>query len=218
MMREITFSADDGVRISASFATPGAEGADFPAVILIHEGESDRSEWGEFFDKILRQDFVVLSYDIRGHGASEKVADLDSLYNDSNQAPRDLVAAISFLRSDRRVDSSRIGIVGASLGGNLACVGSSELGVKTAVVISAKTTAAQNLAGKEELGLRSVFYIASEGDEEGQRAQWAKELHGKTQDPAKIKIVAASSAHGVNIFEDLPEVEEEILEWLRESL
>jgi dienelactone hydrolase len=217
-MSEVSLVADDGVRIGGTLAIPGNEKGDFPAVILIHEGESDRREWDGFFAKVLEQEMVVLSYDIRGHGTSDEVADLDSLYNDPNQAPRDLLAAVAFLQSDRRVDPARLGIVGASLGGNLACVGNSEMGVKSAVVLSAKTSAAQNLAGKDDLDLRSVFTIAAEGDDEGRRVQWAEELHEKTCEPRKIRIVANSSAHGVKIMEEFPEVADEILEWLRETL
>jgi dienelactone hydrolase len=218
-MSEESLIAEDGIRLGASFAVPGGEGTNWPAVILIHEGESDRTEWDGFFEKVLGQNMVVLAYDIRGHGTSDRVPDLDSLYNDPHQAPRDLAAAISFLRSDQRVDPARLGIVGASLGGNLACVGVSEMDVKTAVVLSAKTSAARNLAGQEDLVmLRSVFYIAAEGDEEGARERWAEELHGKTQAPRKLKIVSNSSAHGVKILQDCPELTEEILEWLRDTL
>ena len=217
-MKDVSFRTDDGIDIKGSMAIPERDNDKYPAVILIHEGESNRSEWSGFFEKVSGEGFAVLSYDIRGHGSSNKVDDLDSLYNDPHQAPRDLKAAITFLKLQPQVESSRLGIVGASLGGNLACVGKAEMEIKTAVVISAKTSAVFNLAGKDNLELKTVFYIASDGDEGGQRTDWAEELHAKTSNPTKVKIVSDSSAHGVKIFEDLPEVEEDILQWLKQTL
>ena len=92
------------------------------------------------------------------------------------------------------------------------------MGIKTAVAISAKTSAVVHLAGKRALNLRSVFYIASEGDQGGKRAEWALELFEKTASPKKIEIVKHHSGHGVTILQESPEVWEKILTWLEETL
>ncbi|MFQ5706592.1 MAG: alpha/beta hydrolase [bacterium] len=214
----ISFQTADGFTIQATLGLPATTKERLPAVILIHQGGSDRTEWTPFFSKLQKENYVVLAYDVRGHGASDKVKSVYALFDDPKQAPLDLRAALQYLRSLSQVDSQRIGVVGASIGANLACVASSEMGVKTAVAMSGKTSAVFNLAGKKLLKLHSIFYIASAGDQGGKRAQWARELYEKTQKPHKIEIVKNSSAHGVSIFDDAPDLANQILAWLRNTL
>ncbi len=215
---KIKFTTDDDFNISAIIGKPESIDDDIPAVILIHQGGSDKSEWYGFFEQLVKQNYIVLAYDIRGHGESDKVGNIYALFNDPNQAPHDLFAAIEFLKDYDNVDSDRIGIIGASIGANLACVGISKMNIKTAVAISAKTSAVENLSGEKELNLRSIFYIASDEDQNGKRVQWARELYKITKPPKKIEAVANSSAHGVSIFKDRPQVKNEILNWLKETL
>ena len=90
--------------------------------------------------------------------------------------------------------------------------------IKTAVVISGKTSAIENLNGVKELHLKSIFYIAADGDQNGKRIKWAKELYERTEPPRKIETVVNSSAHGVRILKDKPQVKNEIIKWLNDTL
>ncbi len=215
---KITFTTDDGFNISAIIGKPEKIDGDLPAVILIHQGGSDKSEWDGFFDQLVKQNYIVLAYDIRGHGESDKVDNIYALFNDPNQAPHDLFAAIEYLKEYDNVDSDRLAIVGASIGANLAIVGISKMNIKTAVAISAKTSAVENLNGEKKLHLKSIFYIAADGDQNGKRVEWAKELFERTKPPRKIETVVNSSAHGVKIFKDKPQVKNEIIKWLKVTL
>ncbi|MDN5202099.1 alpha/beta fold hydrolase [Fulvivirgaceae bacterium BMA10] len=218
--KEVSFKTEDGFTIKATLQTPET-GSNLPAVILIHQGGSDRSEWKSLVKKLGEQQFITLAYDVRGHGSSDKVESISSLFNDPNQAPLDMKAAITFLRNHEKVDPFRIAIVGASIGGNLACVGSGDLayGIKTAVSMSAKTSAVKNLAGEgKQLSIKSVFYISSEKEQKGTRAKWSRELYDQTSEPKKITIVEGSRAHGVGIFKDDPKLEDDIINWLKKTL
>jgi len=168
--------------------------------------------------KLLAAQYVVLAYDVRGHGESDPVESISQLFDDPNLAPNDLVAALGYLRVLKGVDADRIAVVGASIGANLAAVASSEMDIKTAVAISGKTSAVHNLAGKESLSLNSVFYISSAGDQGGRRAEWAQEMYEQTEGPRAVEIVEGSSAHGVSIFADDSELEAKILAWLENQL
>lgn len=215
---KIIFTTDDGFNISAIIGKPEEIDDDLPAIILIHQGGSDKSEWNSFIDQLVKQNYIVLAYDVRGHGESDKVSNVYALFNDPNQAPHDLFAAVEYLNEYDNVDSDRIGIVGASIGANLACVGISKMDIKTAVAISGKTTAVENLNGEKELNLKSIFYIAADGDQNGKRVEWAKELYERTEPPRKMETVVNSSAHGVSIFKDNPQVKNEIIIWLKDTL
>ncbi len=219
---ELVINTADGFKISATLSRPGSEAKRLPAVVLIHQGGSDRTEWNSFSRKLLAQNYVTLAYDVRGHGKSDSVKSIYALFNDPGQAPLDLQAVLRKLRSLDFVDNKRIAIVGSSIGANLACVaaGVPDYGVKTAVAISGKTSAVYNLAGvkgHDNLAMRSVFLISSL-ESNGARAGWAKELYDQTGEPRQVKIIDKSEAHGVGIFEDAPEVESDIIKWLHENL
>ncbi|HHQ13696.1 MAG TPA: hypothetical protein ENK16_01595, partial [Chromatiales bacterium] len=99
----ITLKTVDGVSIRASLSIPETTGEKHPAVILIHQGGSNRHEWDSFVPMLLKQGDIVLAYDVRGHGDSDKVSSIYRLFNDPEQAPKDLQAAIDFLKDNQHV-------------------------------------------------------------------------------------------------------------------
>jgi alpha-beta hydrolase superfamily lysophospholipase len=215
---DITFTTTDAVTIRATLSMPQDRDGKAAAIILIHQGGSNRQEWSALTPELLQQGYIVLAYDVRGHGDSDPVDSIRKLFNDPQLAPLDLHAAINFLRELPEVNSNRLAVIGASIGANLAAMASSQMNIKTAVAISAKTSAVYNLAGQTSLSLRSVFFISSAGDQGGRRAAWAEELFNQTSKPHRLEIVKYSSRHGVGIFADQPEVRPMILAWLQDTL
>jgi len=215
---DVTLKTEDGVTLSCDYLLPGDDMGKLPAVVLIHQGGSHRGEWGDFPNQLLQKGYAVFAYDVRGHGLSDKVEDIYSLFNDPNQAPKDLLAVLAFLRKQPRIDATRLAVVGSSIGSNLACVASSEMGIKTAVAMSGKTSAVYNLAGKKDLKLASIFHISSELDGGGKRAVWARQLFDSTAEPRQLQIVKGSQAHGVSIFNDEPDLPSQIIKWLADTL
>lgn len=69
---EVTFTADDGVTIAASYYAPTA--ATERCVVLVHQLSSTRAEYKPVIDRIAGTMHVV-AIDMRGHGASTKGAD-----------------------------------------------------------------------------------------------------------------------------------------------
>ncbi len=220
-VQEVTLKTTDGVKISATLHYPARKRSKkSPAVILIHQGGSDRTEWDPYVNTLLDSGYITCAYDVRGHGKSDKVASISALFNDPEQAPNDLKAVLHHLRSLESVDGDRVAVVGASIGANLACVaaGDARYGIKTAVAISAKTSAVHNLAGDaKNFHMRSVFYISSM-EQNGRRARWAKELYDETGEPRKLEIVPDSRSHGVRILKDAPGLVGKITSWLAQTL
>lgn len=214
---EFYLNTPDSVALFTTFWR-SSEKSPQPAVILIHQAGSNHSEWDNFANKLVKYYYNVISYDIRGHGKSTPVKDIYALFDDPHLAPVDLRTVIHYLKQQSSVDSTRIAIVGASIGGNLACVGVAHMGIKTAVAISAKTSAVYHLANADRLNLNSIFYIASLNDQGGKRAARARELFQLTVEPRKLNIVGNSDAHGVGVFSDAPDELGEILNWLRKQL
>jgi len=107
-----------------------------PVVIFIHQGGSSKEEWKntDIFNSVVDAGMIAFAYDVRGHGESDgKFSPI--LFNDPNMAPKDLIAALKFLRSLDYVDQRKISIVGSSIGANLAIMakGDNSFGISSVV-------------------------------------------------------------------------------------
>ncbi|MET2985940.1 alpha/beta fold hydrolase [Aureibaculum conchae] len=217
----VKITTKDSINISATYHLPKIKKAKIPAIILIHQGGSSREEWYglSIIDKLLTQGYAVFAYDVRLHGDSDKdEGSLSDLFNNPNRAPNDLQAVIKFLQNDSRIDKNRIGIIGASIGGNLACMASENENIKSVVVLSAKTSAAQNLSGKTDpIVPKNAFYIASEEEQKGMRKKWAEELYKITLGEKRIEITKGNK-HGSYILRDFKDTEDHIIDWILKTL
>ncbi len=219
-IQEVSFTTDDNINIHAVYQLPSAQNASYPAIILIHQGGSSHKEWLELplFKALLKEGYAVLAYDVRMHGLSGKDGEFGDLFNNPKRAPLDLQAAIKFLKQDKRIDTNRIGIIGTSIGANLACVASSNnYGIKSAVSLSAKTSAVQNLSGKETITPKNVFHIASKDEQGGKRDAWANELFNMTAGEKKVEV-APGNKHGSYIIKEHPYLQDEIIKWFEKTL
>ena len=216
---EIIIETEDGFTLPATLKTP--EQINGAGIVLIHQGGSSRAEWEFMHDGLLSAGYVILSYDIRGMGDAPKVSNdgkvIENIYNAPKQATLDLEAAISRIKEVTGIDNARIGILGASIGGNLAAVGSAKMGIKTAVAISGKTEAVQNLAGDKDIRMKSVYYISSM-ESGGARAKWAEEMFNMTEPPREIAISPNEVGHGVTILQDMPFLQDQIISWFKTNL
>jgi len=217
----IKITTNDGINISATYQLPKINEVKIPAVILIHQGGSSRKEWYELtiINKLLNQGYAIIAYDIRQHGKSDKDSGtMSDLFNNPKRAPNDLWAVIKFLQNDSRIDPNRIGIIGASIGANLACMASENENIKSVVVMSAKTVAAENLSGKTEAIIpKNAFYIASEEEQRGMRKKWAEELYKRTMGKKRIEITKGDK-HGSYILRDSKDTEDHIIDWILKTI
>lgn len=133
----------DGLREYALMSVPDrSRPAKGWPVIIINHGYSDPatyrtddSAYSQFIAAFARAGYMVLKPDYRGHGQSEGVASGGHL---SPVYAYDLLNLVSTLRADSRVDASRIGLFGHSMGGHE---------VLRAIVVSKDIKAAVFLAG-----------------------------------------------------------------------
>lgn len=214
---EITITTEDGFKLSGTLLKPSQPNG--AGIVLIHQGGSDRTEWTFMHDRLLGAGYTLISYDVRGMGASPKTSEtgkgIENIYNAPNQATLDLKAATLHLKAVSGID--RIGILGASIGGNLAVVGASTMDIKASVAISGKTEAVQNLAGIKDIKPQGVYYISSM-ESNGARAEWAQEMFNMTASPREIAVTAEEQGHGVTILHDNPVLQDTIVEWFMKYL
>ncbi len=123
-VEDLVFDNDAaGVTLAGTLTIPAGEGP-FPAAVLVSgSGPQDRNEtlvghkpFLVLADHLTRAGIAVLRYDERG--VFESTGDFASATTDDFAS--DALAAFTFLKSDPRIDPSRIGIIGHSEGGTIA--------------------------------------------------------------------------------------------------
>ncbi|OGA00161.1 MAG: hypothetical protein A3H35_18745 [Betaproteobacteria bacterium RIFCSPLOWO2_02_FULL_62_17] len=117
METQISFESSR-ITLRGTLHTPDGPALSRPAIVLCHGfgGSSNGAGHPELARTLERAGYVVLRFDFRGCGASDgergRVICLEEV--------EDARAAITFLQAQAGVDPSKIGLIGASLGGSVA--------------------------------------------------------------------------------------------------
>lgn len=219
----VSFKTPDGFNIFAAWFTSNRQTGRRPAVVLIHPFDEDLGIWVPFVPDLTDAGFHVLAYDVRGHGRSTFHNDVyfprsRFQIEDFNSMPLDVEGAIGWLKRRADVDATRIGLVGAALGANIAYVSSgTNPDVKTAVAISLITRLRQDiLLGTDVAGFkpRSILFMASHGD--GYTFTSSELLARETMEPVRVSGYQGT-ANGLALLNN-PDARAEIIQWLRTHL
>lgn len=123
----VRFFTTDDVEIHGAFYPTGLP--DAPGVLLLHGFDGSLDDWKGIAPLLQRNGLATLAIDLRGHGQSLKrlTADGPEVVNRRRFAARDyqdmlldVNAAYEWLIEQAGVMRTRVGIVGAQLGANLA--------------------------------------------------------------------------------------------------
>lgn len=205
----VTIPTDDGVALAATWRPLGDVPA-APAVLLIHAFSRERREWEPLAAELGLLGYSTLAIDLRAHGETRKngaVIHLSpSLQRSPSGFPRDVEAACAWLRER----SSRIGVVGLSIGGELAILATASGWADAAVAVSPNADRVPALAGPRPQAAHGTLVLASEGDVD--RAASARALTDAGLPPKRM-LVFAGAAHGMALL-SRPEVKKEALDWL----
>jgi dienelactone hydrolase len=125
--RSVHFTTTDGVGIAGTYYPTDQPHA--PAVLLLHSVFRDHAVWGEFATLLQRNGIAALAIDLRGHGESTRLSTPDGLVKidprelttrDYQNMQLDAEAAIDWLQGQPEIDAKRIGLIGESVGANVA--------------------------------------------------------------------------------------------------
>jgi dienelactone hydrolase len=120
--QEVSFTTEDGVMIAGDLYLPETTPA--PAVLALHQWDSDRAAYRDFARSLREAGFVVLAIDGRGFGGSKQGA--DGAVAPSRDIRNDVDAAVDYLEAQPAVDALRIGVMGASYGASNALIYAAE--------------------------------------------------------------------------------------------
>jgi dienelactone hydrolase len=125
--RNVRINTADDVGIMATYYAVDADKA--PAVVLVHSVEQTRDAWKELLPLLLQNKIAALAIDLRGHGESTrklttqgpKLLDVKNFtQRDFEDMLLDVNAAVEWLMGQPGTDKKAVGLVGGSVGANLA--------------------------------------------------------------------------------------------------
>jgi dienelactone hydrolase len=192
--RAVTFRAPGGSRLSGRLFGPDSASA---GVVLSHMAASDQSAWLDFADRLGVAGYRVLTFDFPGTcpggegGCSNGTASPQTAW-------QDVAAAASYLRS---VGVSRIGLVGAGLGGSASLVAASQPSSNVAVVITLSATAdADGIAvGPEVFQTVTAAKLFLAGDADTLAADSAQAFYDASLPPKEVELLT-SADHGTDLL------------------
>lgn len=193
-----------------------------PALILLHMRGSDKSSFAGLAAKLHAEGYAVIAIDLRGHGDS-KFPDGSNpgfkALQDSDYLAmlNDVKAAHSFLEGKAAVDADRVGIIGASIGANLAIMyAATDRRVRTVVALSAGLDYKGLKPGAylEDFGTRPLYLLCAKEDEYAWQSSVELEKQATLADPISLRVFTGK-AHGTDLFISQPGLDDTIVSgWL----
>jgi dienelactone hydrolase len=209
--RPVTLSSADGVTLSGELYEAAATPA--PAVVLVHMLGRSRADWDDTATALAAAGVTALAIDVRGHGAS------GGSVRPLTDAVQDVRSALQWLSQRPGVRPDALGLVGASMGANLAVLAALDQPLARVVATVSLTLDYQGLRISTEafkaLGGRAVWMAASR--EDPYAARTVAELSKEAPVPVE-QILSVEPAHGSLLLRADPEVARSLVDWLRVRL
>lgn len=209
--RTVAFPSLDGITLAGQLYEASAKPA--PGVVLVHMLSRTKSDWDELAQQLEGAGLTVLTFDLRGHGASGgSAATLTAM-------TQDVRAALQWLSARPAVRPDALGVAGASLGANLALLAAAEQPlVRVVAAVSPSLDYRGVRVGPElmrKLGDRPVWLAASADDPFAART--LRELTGDGAGVRELQLSTAA-AHGTNLLTADKAMARALVDWLRQRL
>ncbi len=176
---DITFEAADGGALRGSWYS--AKGvSQNRAIILLHQYGGSRHDFDSFIPVLVENGYSVLAYDMRGEPVDY---------------PKDVPSAVTFVKNQLRTPKQKIGIIGASLGANVAFVASGDIPeVGAVVLLSPGVSGIRGQVVDAHAQPSHVLVMSNEGE-------WAEAniIFDKARDPKEQKMYPGFG-HGVELL------------------
>lgn len=210
MTELIHLKTSDGITLSGVYRHDGQD----KIAILLHMMPATKESWEGIAQKLLEHGYASLAIDMRGHGESTMAGTLDykDFSEEQQQAKRlDLEAALDWTR-EQGFDDSRMILIGASIGANLAIRALTQHpGLPFVIALSPGLNYRGVKTDDAIVAIhpnQKVVLIASDDDD---RPSWdsVHELH--RLNPSTVLIERHGLGHGTNMTDRDPSLVSELV-------
>ena len=218
---EVTLTAEDGFQLKADYYT-GKYG--YPAVILLHQCNGDRSMYQDVGKRLAEAGIHALALDFRGFGGSTNDRIDIMAFRDSTSDRQVIQAysqpiikhwvsdtniAVDFLRECIGEDIP-MGAGGASCGGRQTVILAGQRDISALMIFSSGIDG-ELMQQYHSFEPTSTLFIAAEGDKSQYKS--AMDLFSNASHPHSRMIVYKGNAHGAAIFKQDPTLVNVIADW-----
>ena len=230
-VRTVRLTTADEVGISAAYYPVAGDSA--PAVVLLHGFATNRDEWSGFASLLQRNGIAALAIDLRGHGESTRrlTAQGPELLDYHKFTPRDFQdmlldvnVATDWLLDQPGIDKHRVGIVGASLGANIALrytMFNEDLATLVLLSPGLNYKDVRTDDAMQKLGAVPLRIAVSQHDafafESSKRLIEIRKETGHASDTNAL-IICTGNLHGANMLKGVKDLPTILLDWLKQVL
>lgn len=210
----VSLRSEDGVTLLGTLYLPARPG---PAVILLHMQTRSREDWQALGARLAESGFAALAIDFRGHGASDPPP-AGTGGPDMSRWVLDVKAARSYLAARSDVVQGRVGLIGASIGANVAILfAPGDPSVRSLALLSAGLDyrGLRTEAAMGKLGGRSALLVAS--DEDSYAANSARRLAKQEGGTRELRLLTGAG-HGTTMLVRQGDLAAALVDWFRRTL
>lgn len=185
--RPVMFRTQDGTRLAGRLFGPDTGSA---GVVLSHMIPSDQSAWFDFADRLGVAGYRVLTFDLRGicpggDAGCSKGAETPQ------GAWQDILAAQTYLRAQ---GVSRVGLVGAGLGGTASLVAAARQpeGLEAVITLSSVVATDGLAAGPDVMQIVSAAKLFLAGDDDTLGADSAQAFYDSSLSPKDVELLTTA--------------------------
>ena len=205
----IELAASDDLALIGDFYLPDEMETPAPALLLMHMNGGRRSDYAPLIPALLDSGYVVLTVDLRAHGATGGARNWELALEDTQ-------GWLDWLREQDSVDGSRVATIGASIGSNLALIGcDNDADCVTAVALSPGDDYFGIMPGDSLVNGLNAFLVASHNDR--QSADSIRSFFNDATGYVSTRMYPGR-AHGTQLFSsELESISNAIIAWLDEQ-
>jgi dienelactone hydrolase len=215
--RPVTIRSDDGVALAATFYEAPRQPA--PAVILLHMQTRSRDDWQAFAHRLADSGIHALAIDFRGHGGSAAGPAGNDGQPNLSRLVLDVQAARNYLAGrPEAVRGSSIGILGASIGANVAILHAAGDGSIRSLALLSPGLDYRSLrteAALRKYGTRPALLVAGGDDPYALRS--VRELAKAGEGLREVKTLGPAG-HGTVMLSRDPDLERALVDWFQRTL
>jgi dienelactone hydrolase len=229
--RTVRFNTTDDVGIMGTYYPAAQPHA--PAVLLLHSIFRDHSVWTDFAMLLQHHGIAALAIDLRGHGQSTrkltaegpvKIDPRDLTTRDFQDMLLDVEAAIDWLQAQPEIDHKHIGLIGESVGANVALRYAAINEDLSAVVLFSPGLNYRGVRTDDvirQLGHASFHIFVSQSDAfafESSKHLIGIRMELGANDATNELTVCSGSLHGSEMLKGVRNLPQIVLEWLKMPL
>lgn len=210
---EVSIRTEDGVTLAAVW-NPAPEPSG--AVLLLHSYLRSHADWDAVASRLHDAGLGVLELDLRGHGRSGGIGtDQFAMF------PRDVKAALGWMKTQPGVLPGKIGIAGLNLGATLAVIGA---GAEPAVRSIALISPAMEFRGLKcdtamrAFANRSGAALVAAGSLDPYGARSARQIADMEPGLRDLHLLDATAANGRALLQEQPDLVGALVDWFRRTL